>query len=219
MRDALHEQYRTAGDDRWRDLNVLCVRLVFCLYAEDAGLFPKDAFGTYLHSFGPAQMRQALLDLFTVLNTPSEARSVYLSPELACFPYVNGGLFADPIEIPQLTQEICTLLVHEVSTGVDWSGISPTVFGGVFESTLNPETRRAGGMHYTSPQNIHRVIDPLFLDALTAELEGILADTTVTERTRKTRLRRYQDKLASLTFLETFMPRWIQTRANYDLAA
>ena len=102
---------------------------------------------------------------------------------------------------------------------MDWSGISPTVFGGVFESTLNPETRRAGGMHYTSPQNIHRVIDPLFLDALTAELEGILADTTVTERTRKTRLRRYQDKLASLTFLETFMPRWIQTRANYDLAA
>lgn len=202
LRDALHEQYRTAGDDRWRDLNVLCVRLVFCLYAEDAGLFPKDAFVTYLHSFGPAQMRQALLDLFTVLNTPSEARSVYLSPELACFPYVNGGLFADPIEIPQLTQEICTLLVHEVSTGVDWSGISPTVFGGVFESTLNPETRRAGGMHYTSPQNIHRVIDPLFLDALTAELEGILADTTVTERTRKTRLRRYQDKLASLTFLD-----------------
>ncbi|WP_244960185.1 DNA methyltransferase [Actinomyces faecalis] len=202
LRDALHEQYRAAGDDHWRDLNVLCVRLVFCLYAEDAGLFPKDAFGTYLRSFGPAQMRQALLDLFSVLDTPHEARSAYLSSDLSHFPYVNGGLFADPIEIPQLTQEICNLLVHEVSTGVDWSGISPTVFGGVFESTLNPETRRAGGMHYTSPQNIHRVIDPLFLDALTTELEDILADTTVTERTRKNRLRRYQDKLASLTFLD-----------------
>ena len=202
LRDALHEQYRAAGDDHWRDLNVLCVRLVFCLYAEDASLFPKDAFGAYLRSFGPAQMRQALLDLFSVLDTPHEARSAYLSSDLSHFPYVNGGLFADPIEIPQLTQDICSLLVHEVSTGVDWSGISPTVFGGVFESTLNPETRRAGGMHYTSPQNIHRVIDPLFLDALTTELEDILADTAVTERTRKTRLRRYQDKLASLTFLD-----------------
>lgn len=147
-------------------------------------------------------MRQALLNLFSVLNTPDDERSPYLPASLRAFPYVNGGLFAQDIEIPQLSEETRALLVEEVSSQVDWSGISPTVFGGVFESTLNPETRRSGGMHYTSPENIHRVIDPLFLEALTGELEEILADTSVTERTRRSRLERYQDKLGSLVFFD-----------------
>lgn len=147
-------------------------------------------------------MRQALLDLFSVLNTPDDERSPYLPDSLRAFPYVNGGLFAQDIEIPQLSEETRALLVEEVSSQVDWSGISPTVFGGVFESTLNPETRRSGGMHYTSPENIHRVIDPLFLDGLTRELEGILANISLTPIKRRNRLTRYQDKLASLVFFD-----------------
>lgn len=97
-----------------------------------------------------------------------------MDDDLAAFPYVNGGLFADEnIEIPRFTDEIVNLLIHNASEGFDWSEISPTIFGAVFESTLNPETRRSGGMHYTSIENIHKVIDPLFLDELKAELDEI----------------------------------------------
>lgn len=127
--DAFHAQYLEAGEDRWADLNALCVRLVFCLFAEDAGLFKKDSFANYLASFSPDQLRGGLLELFTVLNTPREERSAYLSDSLQVFPYVNGGLFRDPIEIPMLTEEIQRLLVEEVAWDVDWSQISPTIFG------------------------------------------------------------------------------------------
>ncbi len=187
-------------------LNVLCVRLVFCLFAEDAGLFPKDAFYAYLQGAQVNFARQALLNLFEVLDTPLGERDPYLSPELAAFPYVNGGLFnrdvTGRIEIPNLTEEIYTLLIEEVARDTNWAEISPTIFGGVFESTLNPETRAAGGMHYTSPENIHKVIDPLFLDALTAELDSIVHTAGVTASKKNKQLTAFHDKIAGLTFFD-----------------
>ena len=188
-----------------KSLNKLCVRLVFCLYAEDAGIFGRHGmFHNYLEKFDLRQMRRALLDLFRVLDTREENRDAYLKdddPELAAFPYVNGGLFADEnIEIPPFTEEIRTLLLRNASEDFNWSEISPTIFGAVFESTLNPETRRKGGMHYTSIENIHKVIDPLFLEDLKKEFLEISALTMAT--TKQTRLERFQNKLAGLTFLE-----------------
>ena len=185
-----------------QSLNQLCVRLVFCLYAEDAGIFGKRLmFHDYMQHNGLSKARQALIDLFKVLDTPVDKRDPYMDDELAAFPYVNGGLFSDEnIEIPRFNPEIYDLLLNKASAAFDWSEISPTIFGAVFESTLNPETRRKGGMHYTSIENIHKVIDPLFLNDLKAELEAIKA--VQVQRTREQRLRAFQDKIASLRFLD-----------------
>ena len=185
-----------------RSLNVLCVRLVFCLYAEDAGVLGRHGmFADYLSRFTPDRMRGALIDLFRVLNTPLGERDPYMDEALAAFPYVNGGLFADDtIEIPRMNERIADLLIEKSGNDFDWSQISPTIFGAVFESTLNPETRRSGGMHYTSIENIHKVIDPLFMDELNEEFYTILAEKV--ERTRMRQLTAFQDKLASLTFLD-----------------
>lgn len=183
-------------------LNVLCVRLVFCLYAEDAGVFQKDQFCNYMMTFQPENMRMALRDLFLVLDTPVAQRDRFLEPKLAAFPYVNGSLFRQrPGEIiPPFTEETASTLLDKASISFDWSDISPTIFGAVFESTLNPETRRSGGMHYTSIENIHRVIDPLFLDDLRAEFNDLKALPRGKQRT--TQLAAYQDRLASLRFLD-----------------
>ncbi|MCC8192147.1 MAG: methylase, partial [Ruminococcus sp.] len=201
--DAILKQYKNPDSpETLRSLNVLCVRLVFCLYAEDAGVLGKhDMFGAYLSGFQTSDVRRALIDLFKVLNTKPEDRDPYMDDDLAAFPYVNGGLFADEsIEIPRFTDEIVNLLVDKASSGFDWSEISPTIFGAVFESTLNPETRRSGGMHYTSIENIHKVIDPLFLDELKDEFAQICE--LKVQKIRIERLERFTDKLASLIFLE-----------------
>lgn len=200
--DALLKQYNEKDEEEFKSLNELCVRLVFCLYAEDSGLFgEKLAFHNYLQSFSVKDTRRALIDLFKVLDTKLEERDKYLDEELAKFPYVNGGLFANEhIIIPQLTQEIVDIILHKASENFDWSEISPTIFGAVFESTLNPETRRSGGMHYTSIENIHKVIDPLFLDDLKEELEKI--KEVKVEKLRKQQLEAYREKLSKLTFLD-----------------
>ena len=201
--DAFLKQYvDPTSEETLKSLNVLCVRLVFCLYAEDAGIFGRrEMFHDYLASFDTENMRKALVELFEVLDTKPGERDPYLIPKLAEFPYVNGGLFEDEkIEIPLFTDEIRDLLLNKASADFDWSEISPTIFGAVFESTLNPETRRSGGMHYTSIENIHKVIDPLFLDALKKEFEEI-KQIQVT-RTKTNKLRDFQKKLASLTFLD-----------------
>lgn len=201
--DAILKQYKNPeSEETLKSLNMLCVRLVFCLYAEDAGIFGQhEMFGDYLKQFSPKDARKALIELFQVLDTKPEDRDPYMEDDLAEFPYVNGGLFADEnIEIPRFTEEIVDLLVNKASAGFDWSEISPTIFGAVFESTLNPETRRSGGMHYTSLENIHKVIDPLFLDALKAELEEIKALKVA--KTREQRLQEYRKKLSQLTFLD-----------------
>ncbi len=198
--DALLKQYDDSSPEALRWLNILCVRIVFCLYAEDAEIFKHDQFHDFLVTYEAKDLRRALRDLFEVLNTPQEKRSRYLQAELAAFPYTNGGLFAEEIEIPQFTEELKETLLQNASLDFDWSEISPTIFGAVFESTLNPETRRSGGMHYTSIENIHKVIDPLFLNDLRSELDTILEEKV--ERQRKKKLDAYQDKLASLTFLD-----------------
>ncbi len=192
------------SEETMRNLNVLCVRLVFCLYAENAGIFGSyGMFHDYLKSVETRKMRKALVDLFHILDTKEEDRDKYLkedNPDLAAFPYVNGGLFSGDIEIPPFTDEIRTLLLEKASEGFNWSDISPTIFGAVFESTLNPETRRSGGMHYTSVENIHKVIDPLFMDDLNAEFSEICEIGV--ERTKKGQLDKFQHKLSSLTFLD-----------------
>lgn len=198
--EALLKQYDDNSPEALRWLNILCVRIVFCLYAEDAGIFSHDQFHDFLVTYEAKDLRRALRDLFEVLNTPKEQRSKYLQAELAAFPYTNGGLFSETIEIPQFTDELKQTLLQNASLDFDWSEISPTIFGAVFESTLNPETRRSGGMHYTSIENIHKVIDPLFLNDLRAELDEILDEKVEKQRVRK--LDAYQDKLASLTFLD-----------------
>lgn len=201
--DEILKQYKDpANEHSLKSLNMLCVRLVFCLYAEDAGIFGKrDMFHDYLARFEARDMRQAVINLFQVLDTEVDKRDPYLDAELAAFPYVNGGLFSDEnIEIPQFTEHIREVLLQKASLDFDWSEISPTIFGAVFESTLNPETRRSGGMHYTSIENIHKLIDPLFLDGLKEELEEIKGIQIL--KTKEKRLRAFQTKLAGLKFLD-----------------
>ena len=198
--EALLKQYDDNSPEALRWLNILCVRIVFCLYAEDAGIFTHEQFHDFLVRYEAEDMRRALRDLFEVLNTPPGKRSRYLKDDLKAFPYTNGGLFEEEIEIPQFTEELRATLLQNASLEFDWSEISPTIFGAVFESTLNPETRRSGGMHYTSIENIHKVIDPLFLNDLRHELDEILEEKV--ERQRQKKLDAYQDRLASLTFLD-----------------
>ena len=208
--DLLLKQYlEPDAPETLRSLNILCVRMVFCLYAEDAHLFgKKTAFHDYLAQYPAKDMRRALIDLFAVLDTPIHERDPYLDDVLKAFPYVNGGLFSNKIMaasggspvIPQFTDELKELILTNASDDFDWSEISPTIFGAVFESTLNPETRRSGGMHYTSIENIHKVIDPLFLDTLKDEFEAI--KSIAQDKQQRQRLDAFQDKLASLTFFD-----------------
>lgn len=201
--DLLAKKYHNLDKDinEQKSLNMLCVRLVFCLYAEDAGIFERDQFYNYLKSFRAENVREALKSLFKMLDTKYENRDEYESEKLLAFPYVNGGLFSDEnVLIPQFDESILNTLLLQISRGFDWSDISPTIFGAVFESTLNPDTRRSGGMHYTSIENIHKVIDPLFLDELKEEFEEIKAIKI--EKQRNNKLDIFQNKIAGLTFLD-----------------
>ena len=201
--DEILKQYIDKTNPRsLQSLNMLCVRLVFCLYAEDSGIFgAHNKFHNYIKSFPAREMRKALIELFRILDTKPENRDPYEDEMLASFPYVNGGLFADEnIEIPQMNDTIRDLLLRKASEDFDWSAISPTIFGAVFESTLNPETRRSGGMHYTSIENIHKVIDPLFLDELREEFDEICEIKI--DKTRIDRLEAFRTKISSLTFFD-----------------
>ena len=200
--DRILAQYKDPQNpESQKALNKLCVRLVFCLYAEDAGLFgSKNLFHDYMAQFPAAEFREKLIKLFRILDQKPEDRDPYEDEKLLAFPYVNGGMFAGDIEIPRISDEIRDLILQRASDDFDWSLISPTIFGAVFESTLNPATRRAGGMHYTSIENIHKVIDPLFLDDLKAELADIKATSVV--KARKDKARAFQDKLAGLKFFD-----------------
>ena len=201
----LHQQYHNPDTPQaLHSLNVLCIRLVFCLFAEKSLLFGdnRSAFYDYLKDYKPSQMRKAIQDLFDVLDTEENERDPYIEEPLSKFPYVNGGLFnkEDKLEIPQLTESIRDLLLYECSAGFDWSGISPTIFGALFEDTMNPETREIGGMHYTSVENIHKVIDPLFMSGLTREFKEILQIKT--DKKRRQALLSFQEKIGELRFLD-----------------
>lgn len=199
--EKLLEQYGNAPtEQQLHQLNILCVRLVFCLYAEDAEIFDNNAFLNYLSGYPANQLREKLLILFDILNTPRNNRSPFLDERLKVFPWVNGGLFESGIDVPPITEEVRTLLLDKASRQFNWRNISPTIFGAMFESTLNPETRHNGGMHYTSIANIHKVIDPLFLDDLKTELNDILCISS--EKTRKSRLALFQQKLGNIRCLD-----------------
>lgn len=198
--DALSSLYIDKSEQSLSSLNRLCVRLVFCFYAEDANVFGgKNEFHDYFQDIPASQWRRALIEFFQVLDTPKEQRK-YIEDQLNEFPYVNGGLFSGDIEIPQFTEELKTLILNRASADFDWSEISPTIFGAVFESTLNPETRRSGGMHYTSVENIHKLIDPLFLNDLNLEYETICKKYSGNEQRK--RLMAFQERLSSYTFLD-----------------
>ncbi len=201
--DALIKQYKNPNSkESLHSLNVLCVRLVFCLYAEDAGIFGKHGlFHDYLKQFKPNDVRKALIELFKILDTKEKDRDPYDETMLSEFPYVNGGLFKyENIEIPNFNEETLDILLNKASAGFDWSQISPTIFGALFESTLNPETRRSGGMHFTSIENIHKVIDPLFLDELREEYSEIKQTKSI--KTRNQKFDAFQDKLKDITFFD-----------------
>lgn len=201
--DALIKQYKNPNSkESLHSLNVLCVRLVFCLYAEDAGIFGKHGlFHDYLKQFKPNDVRKALIELFEILDTKEKDRDPYDETMLSEFPYVNGGLFKhENIEIPNFNEETLDILLNKASAGFDWSQISPTIFGALFESTLNPETRRSGGMHFTSIENIHKVIDPLFLDELREEYSEIKQTKSI--KTRNQKFDAFQDKLKDITFFD-----------------
>lgn len=201
--DALIKQYKNPNSkESLHSLNVLCVRLVFCLYAEDAGIFGKHGlFHDYLKQFKPNDVRKALIELFEILDTKEKDRDPYDETMLSEFPYVNGGLFKyENIEIPNFNEETLDILLNKASAGFDWSQISPTIFGALFESTLNPETRRSGGMHFTSIENIHKVIDPLFLDELREEYSEIKETKSI--KTRNQKFDAFQDKLKDITFFD-----------------
>lgn len=178
-------------------------RWIVTCNAEDAMLFgSKTAFHDYLAQYPTKDMRRALFDLFDALDTPENMRDPYMDEVLKAFPYVNGGLFNknEQLIIPQFSEELKQLLLAHASGDFDWSEISPTIFGAVFESTLNPETRRKGGMHYTSIENIHKVTDPLFMNKLRMELKEIREEKV--EKQRQRRLHAFQNHLATLTFLD-----------------
>ncbi len=200
--DKILAQYKDPENpESQKALNKLCVRLVFCLYAEDAGIFgSKDMFHDYMSQFRAAEFREKLIKLFRILDQKPEERDPYEDEKLLAFPYVNGGMFAGEIEIPRINDEIRALILQRASDEFDWSLISPTIFGAVFESTLNPETRRAGGMHYTSIENIHKVIDPLFLDELKEELAEIKVEKVA--KVKKDKAYAFQNKLAGLKFFD-----------------
>lgn len=202
LRDELEERFIVPdSEESQHALNVLCVRLVFCLFCEDAELFPKDAFLNYLRNTEPGNIRGSLKRLFRALDTPLDKRDPY-DDKVKPFPYVNGGLFSEETEIPNFDEDLKDFLLTEISQDTDWSHISPTIFGGIFESTLNPETRRKGGMHYTSPENIHKVIDPLFLDDLLDEFHAIKEADGMTPRKKHNAYERLLRKMASLKFLD-----------------
>lgn len=199
----LLKQYKNPDNpESLHAMNQLIVRLVFGFYAEDAGIFGKKTmFHDYLARFSSRDFRRGLLDLFNVLNTLIDERNPYLDDELSAFPYVNGGIFSENnLEVPQFTDELRESILEHASSSFDWSEISPTIFEAVFESILNPETRRSGGMHYTSIENIHKVINPLFLDALKEELNEIRQIKQ--PAALKNRAQQFQEKVSRLVFFD-----------------
>ena len=208
--DSLHDAYAMGNGvdvDSPRiqqSLNMLIVRLVFLMYADDTGILgQEDMFQNFIERRPPQDIRQGLIELFKVLDQDPDKgeRDPYIDEEYNQFSYVNGGMFSDEnIVIPQFTPELKDLIVNDAGKGFNWSNISPTIFGAVFESTLNPETRRSGGMHYTSIENIHKVIDPLFLNDLHEEFDKI--QNMGNRNQRITRAKEFQEKLGKLKFLD-----------------
>ena len=193
------------NEEALQSLNNFCVRLVFCWYASSAHLFDAkaagpDLFKAYFEGIPAKCARMAFTHLFHALNLAPEQRDPHEAPELLGLPWVDGGLFEHTEQdiIPQFNAAVWQLITAEYYP--TWCMINPTIFGAVFESIMNPETRRLGGMHYTSVENIHKVIAPLFLNDLKADFASYQAIQD--KALRHSKLEEFQNKLASLTFLD-----------------
>lgn len=182
-------------------LSVLMTRLMFLMFCEDAGLVEPNAFRDYIQHFQAPDLRQGLKDLFCWLDTPDAERDPYAGEWLRRLPYMNGGLFREQTEIPPLSEDFRTTLIVEGCQEFDWSGVSPTVFGSIFEGALSHDHRRANGQHFTSPENIHKVIDPLFMDELEAEFEQAKTKPVAGGARRKA-LEELHDRVGSIGMLD-----------------
>lgn len=191
-----------------RALALTTVRLVFLYYGEDSGLLKPHQFTDYVETLSPDWVGVGLQSLFDWVDTPpKEQDRKYASPTVKEFPYIDGGLFHDDVPVPTVDADFRQALL-DMGRDFDWSDISPVVFGSLMEETLSHDQRRKGGMHYTSPKNIHRLIDPLFLDDLKTELKALTDqydDPSISPQKRGALIRQlkaYQDKLASLQFFD-----------------
>ena len=202
----LHDQVAEAFDDpdtpeNHHALSVLMTRLMFLMFCEDSGLVAPNAFRDYVAHFSAGDLRRGLKDLFVWLDTKDEERDKYAEPWLKKLPYMNGGLFREKTEIPPLSENFRHTLIVEGCQEFDWSGVSPTVFGSIFEGALSHDHRRANGQHFTSPENIHKVIDPLFLDGLKAEFEEACAKP-VAGGARTRALKELHEKIGGISILD-----------------
>ena len=196
----LHDALAASGY-RGHDLERFLVRIVFCLFGDDTGIFePRDIFLEFIESrtsVDGADLGPWLSKLFQVLDTPEEERAATLDEDLARFPYVNGTLFDGPLRIPDFDASMRGLLLD--ACHFDWSGISPAIFGALFQSVMDAKERRAQGAHYTTEQNILKVIEPLFMDDLRAEFTRLKSRK---DSRRLADLRRFQEKLGQLRFFD-----------------
>lgn len=180
-------------------LSVLMTRLMFLMFCEDSGLIGANVFRDYVRHYQAEDLRGALIDLFEWLDTPDENRDPWVADHLKAFPYMNGGLFRERVNFPPLSEDFRTTLIVDGCQEFDWSGVSPTVFGSIFEGALSHDHRRANGQHFTSPENIHKVIDPLFLTDLRAEFTRC-CDMAPSQRTRA--LRALHRRLGEISVLD-----------------
>jgi len=202
----LHDTFQEAGygvgeeGTAGHDLKRLLVRLLFCLFADDTGIFDAHDFTRFLierTADDGSDLGGKLASLFQTLNTPVKRRQKNLDQHLAGFPYVNGDLFDEKLPIAEWSSEMRAKLLS--CCKFDWSRISPAIFGSLFQSVMNKFARRQIGAHYTSEASILRLIRPLFLDELRAELAAAMADRS---KRRQARLQELQNRLASLTFFD-----------------
>ena len=196
----LHDALQASGY-LGHDLEVFLVRVVFCLFADDTGIFePRDIFGELLETRtreDGSDLGPCLARLFQVLNTPVDRRQAKLDEDLARFPYVNGDLFAAQLTIPDFDAAMRAALID--ACRFDWAAISPAIFGALFQSVMEPAERRAQGAHYTTEKNILKVIEPLFLDDLRAELNRLRARK---DSRRRAELRAFQKRLGEMKFFD-----------------
>ena len=215
--DTIYASKKEWTKNELQSLNMFCVRIVFCLFAEDAGIFDDGQFRTFLDKFNAKDLSKKFDALFFWLDMTDPKRREYYKladVEVQQFPYVDGGLFnnADLYETPAINKAAFDILksawdlkLKDTDETFDWSEISPTNFGCIFESTVDSEVRESGGMHYTTPSNIHRVIDPLFMDDLKEELEHIIGlpiDTKGQKDVKYAKLESFRDRLSSMRFLD-----------------
>ena len=196
----LHDALKASGYDG-HDLEVFLVRTVFCLFADDTGIFePRDIFLDLLETHtreDGSDLGGWLARLFQVLNTPVEQRQAKLDEDLARFPYVNGNLFAVRLAIPDFDAAMRAVLLD--ACRFDWTAISPAIFGALFQSVLEPAERRAQGAHYTTEKNILKVIEPLFLDDLRAEFQRLKRRK---DHRRRTALEAFHQRLGEMKFFD-----------------